>query len=328
MRRSTVSSLWSAVGTLACCVLGGGVAIAAPQYATPYQGYGNEQGVRCESSDGRSRECPIDSYGRVRLLRQLSGAPCIEGRTWGSANGRVWVSGGCRGEFVADSGYSGDYGNQRQAVRCESDNGRWHLCAMDTRDDIQMVRQLSGAPCIEGRTWGRDPSGVWVDQGCRAEFTSFGDAGGASAGQVIRCESGDGRYRQCAADVRGGARLRRQLSSSPCIEGRTWGVERGGVWVDGGCRGEFETGYRGNMGWGLGQYRPDDRYGPGYRYGGQTLRCESNDGRTNRCNAAIQGGARLQRQLSEARCLQGSNWGWDRGGVWVSGGCRAEFAIW
>jgi hypothetical protein len=58
------------------------------------------------------------------------------------------------------------------------------------------------------------------------------------------------------------------------------------------------------------------------------LRCESSDGRTHRCNVAIQGGARLQRQLSEARCLQGANWGWDRGGIWVSGGCRAEFAIW
>ena len=47
--------------------------------------YRDGQVVRCESSDGRSRECPIDSYGRVRLVRQLSGAPCIEGQTWGSA---------------------------------------------------------------------------------------------------------------------------------------------------------------------------------------------------------------------------------------------------
>ena len=63
------------------------VAIAAPQYAAPYgndPGYRDGQVVRCESSDGRSRECPIDSYGRVQLVRQLSGAPCIEGRTWGS----------------------------------------------------------------------------------------------------------------------------------------------------------------------------------------------------------------------------------------------------
>jgi hypothetical protein len=33
-----------------------------------------------------------------------------------------------------------------------------------------LVRQRSGSPCIEGRTWGRDRSGVWVDRGCRADF--------------------------------------------------------------------------------------------------------------------------------------------------------------
>ena len=328
MRRISVSRLWSLAGMLATSVVAS-VAFAAPQYAAPY---GNDPGardgqvVRCESSDGRGRECPIDSEGRVRLLRQLSGAPCIEGRTWGSAGGRIWVAEGCRGEFAAsgDYDYADDDDNTGRVVRCESSDGRWRLCAMDTRGEIQLVRQLSDSACIEGRSWGRDRAGVWVSQGCRAEFGSMGY--GAGAGQSIRCESNDGRYRECSTDVRGGVRLLRQLSDAGCLEGRTWGVNRGGVWVDEGCRAEFETGYRGNNGWGLGQYRGEERRGRGYS--GRTLRCESNDGRTNRCNAVVQGGARLQRQLSGTRCLQGSNWGWDRRGVWVSGGCRAEFAIW
>jgi len=341
MRRISVSRLLSTAGMLATGMLAGS-AFAAPQYASPYgndPGYRDGQVVRCESSDGRGRECPIDSHGRVRLLRQLSGAPCIEGRTWGSGSGRIWVSEGCRGEFAAsgDDEYADDYGNTGQLVRCESSDGRWRLCAMDTRGDIQLVRQLSDSACIEGRSWGRDRAGVWVSQGCRAEFGSIGYSAGAGVGQSIRCESDDGRYRQCSADVRGGVRLLRQLSDARCIEGRTWGVNRAGVWVDEGCRAEFETGYRGNNGWGLGQYRnnpyrnnqyrSNDRYGSSHGYTGRTLRCESKDGRTNRCNAAIRG-ARLQRQLSGTRCLQGSNWGWDRGGVWVSGGCRAEFLIW
>jgi hypothetical protein len=330
MPRISVSKLLTMAGMLATSMLAS-VAIAAPQYAAPYGndlGYRDGQVVRCESSDGRGRECPIDSYGRVQLVRQLSGAPCIEGRTWGSGNGRVWVSEGCRGEFAATGGYDNGYDNTGQVVRCESNDGRWRLCAMDTRGDIQLVRQLSDSACIEGRSWGGDQAGVWVTQGCRAEFRRIAYSTGVGAVQSVRCESNDGRYRQCSADVRGGARLLRQLSDSRCIEGRTWGVNRAGVWVDEGCRAEFETGYRGNNGWGLGQYGGNDRYGQGYGYTGRTLRCESSDGRTNRCNVAIQGGARLQRQLSDARCLQGSNWGWDRSGIWVSGGCRAEFAIW
>jgi hypothetical protein len=330
MRRISVSRLLSRVGMLATSLFAS-IAFAAPQYAAPYgndPGYRDGQVVRCESNDGRSHECSINSDGRLQLVRQLSGAPCIEGRTWGSGHGRIWVTEGCRGEFAATGGYGNDYGDTGQVVRCESNDGRWHLCAMDTRGDIQLVRRLSDSACVEGRGWGRDPAGVWVNQGCRAEFRSIAYSAGAGVGQSIRCESSDGRYRQCSGDVRGGVRLLRQLSDARCIEGRTWGVNRAGVWVDEGCRAEFETGYRGNNGWGLGQYRGKDRYGQGYGYTGRTLRCESSDGRTNRCNVAIQGGARLQRQLSDARCVQGSNWGWDRSGIWVSGGCRAEFAIW
>lgn len=330
MRRITVSRLLSAVGMSAISVLAS-VAGAAPQYAAPYGGepaYRDGQVVRCESTDGRSRECPIDSDGRVRLVRQLSGAPCVEGQTWRAAGGRIWVTRGCRGEFVAYADGQDGYGDTGQVMRCESNDGRWRLCAMDTQGNIQMVRQLSDSACIEGRSWGRDQAGVWVDQGCRAEFRSDRYGNGAGVGQPIRCESNDGRFRQCTADVRGGARLLRQLSDAACIEGRTWGVNHAGVWVDEGCRAEFETGYRDNNGWGLGQYGGGARYGRGYGYTGRTLRCESGDGRTQRCNVAIQGGARLQRQLSDVRCLPGTNWGWDRSGIWVSGGCRAEFAVW
>ncbi len=33
-----------------------------------------------------------------------------------------------------------------------------------------MVRQRSHSRCEEGRTWGSDANGIWVDRGCRAEF--------------------------------------------------------------------------------------------------------------------------------------------------------------
>ena len=39
-------------------------------------------------------------------------------------------------------------------------------------------------------------------------------------------------------------------------------------------------------------------------------------------------GAALQKQVSRAPCVQGRNWRWDAGGIWVKDGCRADFAVW
>jgi hypothetical protein len=46
----------------------------------------------------------------------------------------------------------------------------------------------------------------------------------------------------CKADTRNGARIIRQRSESDCIYGRTWGYDGRGIWVDRGCRADFELG--------------------------------------------------------------------------------------
>jgi len=57
-------------------------------------------------------------------------------------------------------------------VTCSSNNGDPVYCELDTRGtDIDMVRQISGSPCRLGETWGWDQRGIWVDRGCRAEFS-------------------------------------------------------------------------------------------------------------------------------------------------------------
>jgi hypothetical protein len=35
----------------------------------------------------------------------------------------------------------------------------------------------------------------------------------------------------------------------------------------------------------------------------------------------------LVRQLSDAKCKEGSSWGQDKGGIWVDKGCQAEFVV-
>ena len=63
-------------------------------------------------------------------------------------------------------------------------------------------------------------------------------------GGVMTCASDDGRRRFCDANTSRGVRLTRQISGSPCIEGQTWGFDERGIWVDRGCRAEFQVGRR------------------------------------------------------------------------------------
>lgn len=138
-------------------------------------GYGGI--VRCESNDGRYRRCALPERGRAQLVRQLSRSACIEGRTWGSEYGSVWVSQGCRAEFAVTRRPGRGWGAYGQGMggrvfRCESNDGRYVECAANTRGGVVLVKQLSRAACIEGRTWGYARSGIWVSQGCRAEFRS------------------------------------------------------------------------------------------------------------------------------------------------------------
>jgi hypothetical protein len=80
---------------------------------------------RCESQDGRYRECQIPIDGEVRRLPRLSEAECTQGRSWGIRGDRVWVDHGCRSDFEV-SGYGhgggggGGSGDQGQQQRAES----------------------------------------------------------------------------------------------------------------------------------------------------------------------------------------------------------------
>ena len=49
-----------------------------------------------------------------------------------------------------------------QSFYYESGDGKRHYCSVGDRGTVRLVRQRSGSPCIEGRTWGRDQNGIWV----------------------------------------------------------------------------------------------------------------------------------------------------------------------
>jgi hypothetical protein len=77
-------------------------------------------------------------------------------------------------EWSGGSGGAGYGGNRRDArfttVNCSSNDGHRHLCQTETRYGVRLLKQISGSPCEEGRTWGYERGGIWVDRGCRADF--------------------------------------------------------------------------------------------------------------------------------------------------------------
>lgn len=150
---------------------------------------------------------------------------------------------------------------------------------------------------------------------------------------TIVCESKHKHYQRCPAEIRGPVRLVNQLSDAPCIQGRTWGYDRNSIWVDKGCRAEFETG-------GIVRTPYGHAIPPGYNepfaqpsikqhgYGHvRQIKCESNDRGYNYCPADTSGGVRLIREISKSPCIRWQSWGFDESGIWVDKGCRAIFEI-
>lgn len=194
---------------------------------------------------------------------------------------------------------------------------------------------------------------------------AIGFSGKASA-DVVTCSSDGGAHHYCSANTGGGVTLVHQLSKAGCWQNDTWGYDRRGIWVANGCRAEFRTGYSGSERRGS-YYHNEDRWddrdddddkdaamavgaalavgliaaaavhhnkdddnddrGRGYR---SVYTCESQGDRHHYCSL---GGGRgnyhveLKRQLSNARCQYNRSWGYDRGGIWVSDGCRGEFWV-
>ena len=134
----------------------------------------------------------------MRIVRRLSDSPCVRGRDWGFDSSRIWVDNGCRAVFEYGAGYGdGRYGRDDRYRRDDRYDGNGRYDDRDYNDrymqgnyrrvvvssnngrrvyrhiencGVELLRTLSDHDCRRGRTWGYDPDGIWVDDGCRAEF--------------------------------------------------------------------------------------------------------------------------------------------------------------
>lgn len=143
----------------------------------------------------------------------------------------------------------------------------------------------------------------------------------------VLCESLNGETKLCPLPGLTEAFVVQTLDGQ-CIAGRNWGWGARGITVTNGCRAVF--GYRTAFNPGFnpgyapapGVVAPPPR--PGYGGAVQTVQCASMAFQYNHCSMDTRNGVSIG-MITNQPCRQGQTWGWDRGGVWVTGNCRAYF---
>jgi len=240
-------------------------------------------------------------------------------------------------------------------LTCSSNDGGWQQCSTPFTNisNVELRRQISGSPCVQGQTWGFDARGVWVDRGCRAEFRVYGegdrehredrddrdrdrdrddrddhvgrvdrdrrdDRGGGPAGRggqsvVINCKSDDERLRRCHVD------------------GGVWRVRVEAQHSGSPCTQGQTWGFDDDEVWVDRGCRADFRVwtGGGGSARSVIMRCKSDDEHMHRC--AVEGriwNVQLEKQHRGSHCMRGETWGFDENSIWVDRGCRADFRVW
>lgn len=211
-----------------------------------------------------------------------------------------------------------DYGTSRYGSGdrfvCESYRGQRSHCDADTSGGVRLVRQIGYNSC-QGN-WGYDYYGVWVANGCRAEFQidRYQDHYGQTD-DIIRCESYSYRRQTCARNLQGAdVSLIHQLSHRSC-QGN-WGFNHNEIWVSNGCKADFYVS------------RPNynDPYNPGYNNG--LVECRSVGTNINHCQVPELQSVELVQEMNDRyRDSCRGNWGYSSHGLWVRNGCHAQFRI-
>jgi len=313
---------------LVVCSLVAAISAGAPRLAA------QTGTIRCESKGNGRDQCSIDQGARVELTRHLSATPCRENSNWGVARGFIWVSGGCRAEFTVTSvayglpspGRAPVTAQQLRACRTEADRrlagysyDQIRVEGLSREGDVARVRWMAG-----------DGVGICTvaTNGRIVGFTMRDEDAGGEAGPGngtvtrVTCESRSTGREECRIPRGARIRLARQLSQNPCRMNDTFGTGDGYLWVDKGCRGEFEVveaGFRPPV------PMPVTPGGPGGTP--RTIVCQSVGNTQRTCPIPAGGSVRLARQLTNVPCRLNVNFGTANGFLWVNQGCGGEFEV-
>lgn len=291
--------------------------------------------LAAQVSSPRVVECGTTSFKRVqcnagvavtnaRLVRDMSANRCSRDGSWGWTETFVWADNGCHGEFEVNYPTGPGTGNTRR-ITCGSLTTIQVECKTEGyATNVRMIREISRNRCRQGSNWGHTDSFIWTNDGCRAEFeVTYG--GGATplpapvpgtSTRIISCGTPAGQQVTCkTGGYTTGVRLIRDLSGNRCRQGSNWGHTDSFIWVNQGCRGDFEVTYRGGT---TPLPSPNTRLITCGSPSGQQVQCKTGGYTTS---------VRLVRDLSINRCRKGSNWGNTDSFIWANRGCRAEFEV-
>ncbi|MFK8010723.1 MAG: DUF3011 domain-containing protein [Marinicellaceae bacterium] len=271
------------------------------KFLDKYNYHNDNDTIVCESINNRRAECYVDARFGVNIIRQISRSSC--NYNWGYNQNGIWVDNGCRAEFSVNRGWD-QSGSDSNIMVCESVRYKRNYCQtyLDGRD-VFLLNQLSNSSCVNN--WGYDRDGIWVTNGCRAEFVI--EDRYMSYNDILTCSSRNLKFQSCRADTRGGVEFIKQISRASC--NGNWGYDRNGIWVDNGCRARFRI---------IPYQNPSHNTQ-------DTVKCSSRSYQRKACFADTSGGVRLLKQHSNASCR--GNWGYTRNQVWVDNGCRATFQL-
>lgn len=109
-------------------------------FLVPGEGLAKTRTIKCKSEKGKLHNCKVKNLDEtsVRLIRKLkNSADCINGRTWGTQPGLIWVESDCRAEF--------EYRKESESGRSDRGQGPRDL------DDLVGARASSGERELEDR---------------------------------------------------------------------------------------------------------------------------------------------------------------------------------
>jgi Protein of unknown function (DUF3011)/Ricin-type beta-trefoil lectin domain-like len=159
----------------------------------------------------------------------------ITGRE-GGRNPTVVFNSDAQTEFISNTGV------RVRGTGAFSRNNDSHYA--NSRNNDGQSRNFSYEAIVNNRYRNRNSNGnvSGVRYDWRGGWSGYGGGDGGNGGQSIYCASDDGRRHTCPVNTGGVVRLVTQKSGSACVQGRTWGFNRNSIWVDRGCRADFEVG--------------------------------------------------------------------------------------
>lgn len=295
--------------------------------------------VTCESRGNDREQCAIDRGARVELSRQVSETPCRRNANWGVGQEYIWVTGGCRAQFLVTAGSAGVTNSsagatpmQLRACRSEADR----RLAAYTYDQVSVQPESRQGSIATVRWSAGNAAGLCTvaTTGRIVRFTMNGAGGGYGDVQTLgtttqlTCESkGTGRE-ECRIPEGARVRLVRQISQSPCRLNDTYGTGQGYLWVAKGCRAEFAVTEVVSAPANAPANAPAVVQAPGENARRSTrVVCESSGNARRQCPIREGANVQLVKRLSSAMCRESESWGTGPGYIWVSRGCGAEFVV-